>query len=540
LGGFHLACDAENDEVVKRLRSRKFREEKPLAVMVRDLGKAMLLSEVKEKESRLLMAPQRPIVLLKKKEQTLLSPAVAPGMTNLGIMLPYAPLHHLLLEKDFAALVMTSANKIDEPISIGNREAVARLAGIADYFLINNRDILVRCDDSVAVVAAGRPAFLRRSRGYAPKPIKLRKALPPVLALGAHLKAAVCVTKGDYAFLSPHIGDMETPQARDFFHENIALLQRITESQPAVVACDLHPSYYSTLAAQRMEGVEVERIQHHHAHIVSCLAENGIAGPVIGLAMDGTGYGTDGQVWGCEFLVADEESFTRHGQLRYYRLPGGERAIREPWRTAVSLLQQGYGEEWIKWAEKLDLVQDQSHYDVLAKMLQKGTNSPYTSSLGRLFDGIAAILGIRHTVSFEGQAAMELETMAAASTLERLFPYDILTKGNMLCLDFSAAIRAITKEILEGVRPEEISCVFHQTLVSSFVDMAGRIGKNTGLNRVALSGGCFQNRILLEGCISALQANNFEVFWHSLVPTNDGGISLGQAVCAGVRAAGRK
>ena len=285
-----------------------------------------------------------------------ISPAVAPGMTNLGIMLPYTPLHHLLLCGHFTALVMTSGNRTDEPICIGNREAVERLKGIADFFLVHNRDILVRCDDSLAAVVAGEDSLLRRSRGYVPKPIALNNDYPPVLALGPQMKSTLCLLKGNLAFLSPHIGDLETPQARDFFHETIALMERITECRPSLLACDLHPGYYATRIARQMAEARAiplpfSHIQHHHAHIVSCMAENGLNGEVIGLAMDGTGYGTDGHIWGGEFLVADERSFTRRGASEGFTLPGGEKAIREPWRIAISLLREAYGPAWPEMAK---------------------------------------------------------------------------------------------------------------------------------------------------------------------------------------------
>ena len=339
LGGFHLAVDAGSDEAVARLRSRKFREEKPLAIMVYDLAHAHRLAQIDAEEEKLLTSPQRPIVLLKKKNNNIIAEAVAPNVPHLGVMLPYTPLQYLLLEKYFAALVMTSANQVDEPICIGNREAVSRLQGIADYFLIHNRDILVRCDDSIVMVAGEKQQILRRSRGFVPRPVALAESFPDVLALGPQLKATQCILKGKFAFLSPHLGDLETPQARDFFHESLTLMKRITETDPSVIACDYHPAYYSTKVAAELDGVRVIRVQHHHAHIVSCMAENQISGDVIGLAMDGTGFGLDGHAWGGEFLVANETEFRRLGHLQYFVLPGGEKAIHEPWRIAASLLK---------------------------------------------------------------------------------------------------------------------------------------------------------------------------------------------------------
>ncbi|MCX5900856.1 MAG: carbamoyltransferase HypF, partial [Proteobacteria bacterium] len=335
LGGFHLAVDAAHDAAVQRLRERKCREEKPLAIMVGDVPAARELVETAIQDERLLATPQRPIVLLAKKNTGVLSKLVAPHMSRLGVMLAYTPLQHLLLAKDFAALVMTSANRTDEPICTGNREAVQRLQGIADFFLVHNRDILVRCDDSIAMVAAGKPRLMRRARGFVPRPIMLARKQPAVLALGPHLKSTVCIIKDNQAFLSPHIGDMETPQARDFFHASIRLMKKITDCSPGIVASDLHPAYYATSVAGGMQDVKVVKVQHHHAHIASCMAENGLSGRVLGLAMDGTGFGSDGTVWGGEFLVADETDFVRAGHIQPFPLPGGEIAIREPWRIGA-------------------------------------------------------------------------------------------------------------------------------------------------------------------------------------------------------------
>ncbi len=532
LGGFHLSVDAGNDEAVARLRSRKFREEKPLAIMVKDLAGADLLVQIGAEEERLLTSPQRPIVLLKKKDINIISKAVAPGVPHLGIMLPYTPLHHLLLENYFAALVMTSANQVDEPICIGNREAVSRLKGIADYFLIHNRDILVRCDDSIAVVAGKRQQMLRRSRGFVPRPIELAESFPNVLALGPQLKATQCTLKGKFAFLSPHIGDLETPQARDFFHESLALMKRITETDPQVIACDYHPVYYSTKVAAGLDGTRVIRVQHHHAHIVSCMAENRISGNVIGLAMDGTGFGLDGNAWGGEFLVASETQFRRFGHLQYFVLPGGERAIHEPWRIAASLLKSAYGEKWQSIAEKLGIITDKNQIGLLDKIIESKINSPLTSGLGRLFDGVAALMGLRRQVSFEGQAAMELEGQVN-NTSGASFPFEIRREAEeSFILDMSSTIRYIVDEIIRGTDRSEISFSFHLTIARAFAAMAEEVRAITGLNRVALSGGCFQNRILLEKSVQELENAEFTVYCHRQVPANDGGVALGQAVIA--------
>lgn len=539
LGGFHLACDATNDGAVARLRQRKYREEKPLALMVPDLAAAQALASLDAAEDALLRSPQRPIVLVQKKEHAVVSPHVAPGMPRFGIMLPYTPLHHLLLREGFQALVMTSGNRTDEPICIGNREAAARLAGIADGFLVHNRDILVRCDDSIAQIVAGEAVLSRRARGYCPKPVALRETFPAVLALGPQDKSTISILKGDLAFLSPHIGDLATPQARDLFHESIAVMEGIAECRPDTIACDLHPGYYSTLAARQgmIPGREMSRIiavQHHHAHIVSCMAEHGLSGKVIGLAMDGTGYGMDGHVWGGEFLVADEAAFTRAGHIKEFLLPGGEKAVREPWRLGASLLREACGDGWQETAAALELLPDAKTAVLLDRMMERGLNSPPCSSLGRVFDGVAALLGLRRAASFEGQAAMELEG-AAGGKGDGELPFAVARNGERLILDLFPAVREIAQRRLAGGGAAGLAAAFHDTLVAALTAAAETIREETGLARVVLAGGCFQNRLLLEGLLQRLTAAGFAVFWHRQVPTNDGGISLGQAVCAAAR-----
>jgi hydrogenase maturation protein HypF len=377
---------------------------------------------------------------------------------------------------------------------------------------------------------------LRRSRGFVPKPIALKKSYPEVLALGGQLKATQCILKGRFAFLSPHIGDLETPQARDFFHESLRLMRKITETDPLLMACDYHPAYYSTKAASELTGIKVIRVQHHHAHIVSCMAENQIDGDVIGLAMDGTGFGLDGNAWGGEFLGANETEFKRLGHLQYFVLPGGEKAIHEPWRIGVSLLYSAYGQSWPDIAAQLGILPAGMDSKVLSKIIEKKINSPLTSGLGRLFDGVAAIIGVRKTVSFEGQAAMELEGQSDRETAEP-FPFVISEdKENCFIFDISSTIRAIVNDLLAGKNKKEISSSFHRTLAVAFAAMCERIREKTGIDKVCLSGGCFQNKILLEDSISLLEKTGFVVYHHKQVPTNDGGIALGQAVIAGAMA----
>jgi hydrogenase maturation protein HypF len=535
LGGFHLAADAGNEEAVARLRQRKYREEKPLAIIVGDVAAARLLADLTAGEERLLCSPERPIVLVRKRPDTPLAPSVAPGMATLGIMLPSTPLQHLLLKGDFPALVMTSGNQTDEPISIGNREALERLRGIADAVLAHDRDILVRCDDSIAMDAAGGPVVLRRARGYVPRAVPLRRRYPSVLALGPQIKATICVLREDAAFLSPHIGDLETPQARDFHEESVALMKRITETDPDRIACDLHPGYHTSRVAAALAGRPVCRVQHHHAHIISCLAENRAAGPVIGLAMDGTGYGTDGQAWGGEFLVATETDFTRAGHLTPFPLPGGEAAIREPWRTAASLLRAACGDSWAGAARKAGILPQDKPPELLERILGSRINPLRTTSLGRVFDGVAALLGLRRRVSFEGQAAMELEALAGAAA-GSLLPFAIREDGDVLLLDLFPAIRAIAEALARGESGKDLAASFHRTLAASFTALAERIREGAGLGRTALSGGCFQNRRLLEECTDSLTRAGFAVLRHRLVPPNDGGVALGQAIVAAARA----
>ena len=531
LGGFHLAVDASNEEAVRRLRSRKYRDEKPLALMVRDIDAASRIARIGRAERELLLSPRRPIVLCRKRDGSAIAPSVAPGVPNQGIMLPYTPLHHLLLENKFTALVMTSANQVDEPICIANREALTRLEGIADFYLFHNRDILVRCDDSVAAVMGQAPVLLRRSRGWAPKPVSLKRSYPDVLALGPHLKATLCILKGGLAWLSPHIGDLETPEARDFYMESLRLVQRIAECRPEVIACDLHPAYWTTRLAEELPHRSIIRIQHHHAHIVSAMAENGLSCTVMGLAMDGTGYGPDGTAWGGEFLVADEADFRRAGHVRPYPLPGAEKAVKEPWRVAASLLRDSFGDAWRGMAGKLPLGEKEGHFDVLENMMALGFNSPLTSSLGRVFDGVAAILGTRQAVSFEGQAAMELETLATGRSRRR-YPYEIAKDGECVILDLRPLVRAVAEERIRGKDPAVIATAFHRTLIAAIAAMTAAVREQTGLGKAVLSGGCFQNRVLLEGTLRELGKRGFEVYTHRSLPANDGCIALGQAIAA--------
>ncbi len=533
LGGYHLAADAANTEAVKQLRQRKLREEKPFAIMSYNLEAIDRYARVAPEESKILTSIQRPIVLLKKKKPNAVSHQVAPGNNYFGVMLPYTPLHYLLLGHGFEALVMTSGNLSEEPIAIDNDDAFNRLGDIADYFLTHNRDIYLRSDDSIVRHTAGAKRFLRRSRGFVPIPVFLKNEVPPILACGAELKNTICVTKQDKAFLSQHIGDLENLATYDFFKLTIAHLKRILDIEPEIIACDMHPDYLSTRYAQELQVNHQIQVQHHHAHIVSCMAENKQAGAVIGLSFDGTGYGSDGAIWGGEILVVREHDFERAGHLAYVPMPGSATAIKQPWRMAVSYLQDAYGSDFHNLGLPAVTAIDTEKLTVIGKMISNKINSPLTSSLGRLFDGVAAICGIRQQVNFEGQAAMELE-MTASEDGNTIYDY-AWDADDTLRIPTGPIIRGVVDDVLKGKPIGEISSRFHRTLICLFTDLCVLIGKERELNRVVLSGGVFQNSILLTGLTRALEEKNFKVFSHQQVPTNDGGIALGQAVVAAAK-----
>ncbi len=535
LGGFHLAVDATQADAVIRLRRRKHREEKPLALMCSSLGRIRAIARVRQAEEMLLTAIQRPIVLLEKRAHTPIAEAVSPRNRFFGIMLPYTPLHHLLLDEGFVALVMTSANLSEEPIAIDNTEAFERLGQIADDFLVHDRGILLRSDDSIVRHSAGHMRPIRRSRGYVPVPVFLKEELPPVLACGAELKNTVCLTRGRQAFVSQHIGDLENRATDDFFRLTVEHLKRILDIQPRIVACDLHPDYMSTRYARELNGIPCIAVQHHHAHIAACMAENQAEGPVIGLAFDGTGLGTDGTVWGGEVLVADYATFSRAAHLVPVPMPGSAAAIKEPWRMALSHLRAAFGADpgW----PPLPLFQslDQQQVDVMLAMMAKQINSPLTSSLGRLFDAVAAIIGLRGRVAFEGQAAMELEMIADDSESGS---YDFSWEDSPdvpLCIASAPIIRGVVRDLTQGLSQATISARFHNTLILLFDGLCRHLRVATGIDRVALSGGVFQNHRLLVGLSAALGKSGFDLLTHRVVPTNDGGLCLGQAVVAAAK-----
>lgn len=542
LGGFHLSCDASHEDAVDQLRSRKLREEKPLAVMARDLKSISRFAEVSPHEEDLLQTPRRPIVLLLKKANHPLAPSVAPRNGYFGTMLPYTPLHYLLLEKEFDALVMTSGNLSEEPIAIDNDEALSRLGEIADVFLMHDRDIHLRGDDSVTRFTAGLPRIIRRSRGYAPMPVFLRKACPSVLAVGGELKNTLCVLKDERAFLSQHIGDLENLETLSFFEECVTHLRHILDIDPVAIVHDMHPDYLSTQWTLKQSEIPLIQVQHHHAHIASCLAENGRDERVIGLSLDGTGYGSDGHIWGGEVLICDLKSFERAAHFSYKKMPGGGLAIREPWRMAVSYLHSIYVrqfgdsqvKDFVRWLGPIPLLSEipEEHIATIVQMMQKGINSPLTSSLGRLFDGVAAIIGLREHVAYEGQAAIELEmgmNHLPDKPSER-YGFDLDLNQSPILVNPDAVILAIIDDLKKGIATGIISYKFHTALIQIFLDICHNLREQTQLNVVALSGGCFQNRFLLERLMAQLRSSGFDVLSHSQVPTNDGGLALGQAV----------
>jgi hydrogenase maturation protein HypF len=531
LGGFHLAVDATSERGVALLRRRKGREEKPFAIMSRDVESAKKYACVSADEERLLTSSKRPIVLLRKKEGARLAQGVSPGNKNVGVMLPYTPLHYLIFQEDFLALVMTSGNMTEEPIVIDNHDAFDRLSSIADYFLIHNREICLRSDDSVLRVVDGVPRQIRRSRGYVPVPIFLKYEVESILACGAELKNTICVTKGNCAFLSQHIGDVENIETLDFLKLTVGHLKRVLEINPTVIAYDLHPGYHSTHFALEQKGIKLIGVQHHHAHIASCMAENGVDETVIGLSLDGTGYGLDGRIWGGEVFVCNLRDFERVCHFDYVPMPGGTAAIKEPWRMALSYLYHTYHEELMDLDIDFLNSLDKKKVEVILKMMESGINSPLTSSLGRLFDGIAALIGVRQRVKYEGQAAMELE-MAIEEDGDTFYPYGIGEDDPHWTFIHEPIIKGVVKDLQKGLSQGRISAKFHLTLLHMLSEICLRIRKKSGLNTVALSGGVFQNAFLMEGLSRRLHDQDFRVISHSKVPTNDGGISLGQAVIA--------
>lgn len=536
LGGFHLACDATNAETASALRDRKLRVDKPFALMIPDLATIEQHCDLSKAESTLLTSAARPIVLLERRPNSSIAREVAPGQDTIGVMLPYTPLHYLLLERQQGfphALVMTSGNLSEEPIATGNEEARERLASLADAFLMHNRDILIRCDDSVVRVFEEKVYPIRRSRGYAPFPVKLRGEVPALIAAGSELKNTFCITNRNYAFLSHHIGDMENYDTLQSFEQGIEHFERLFRVKPEAIAYDLHPNYLATqyaLERAARENVPAIGVQHHHAHIAACMAENGLDGsqPVIGLSFDGTGYGEDGAIWGGEFLVSDYQTYDRRFHLNYFPLPGGDTAIRQPARVALGLL-------WslgLEWTEDLAPVKEfhVQERSLLLAQLEKNINTPPTSSMGRLFDAAAALAGVRQRVNYEGQAAIEFEAVAEEAEVGS-YPF-VLEQTEVR---IERAFESLVNDVLSGIPVPVISAKFHNGLAELSHAAVRKMNQDTGIRAVALSGGVWQNITLLRRTLSLLRADGFQVYVHHQVPTNDGGLSLGQAIVAASR-----
>ncbi len=559
IGGFHLSVDATNEAAVMRLRERKHRYGKPLAVMVRDLDAARSICELTEAEEKLLLTPARPIVLGRARAGNGVAPSAAPEIPWLGVFLPYAPLQHLLFaDERLKALVMTSANLSEEPISIDNEESLQRLKEIADTFLMHDREILQRCDDSVIALVDGAPQIIRRARGFVPLSVELPAFLgdvPPLLAVGGHLKNVFTLAKGRFAYQSQHLGDLENVTGLDFFRESLAHLMRTFEIEPQSVVHDMHPGYLSTSWAKEWaaeRGLPLIAVQHHHAHIAACMAEHGIEGPVIGLSLDGTGYGIDGRIWGGEVLICrldgpDPAKFERFAHLEYVPMPGGEAAIHEPWRMAFgALTAAGIDPELV--AKLTGATPQQAR--VVEQMIARQVNTPLTSSLGRLFDAVAAVVLGQRVVDYEAQAAIELEGIAVHEPDDSA-PEDYAlrisagdwAKRQPAIIRTDPMWRALLRDLESGVNKARIAARFHGAVASGFIRAAVEARKATGIAHVALSGGCLHNRRLARLLRAGLEEEGFQVFQHRQVSPGDGGLSYGQAVVGAAmqkRASARK
>jgi hydrogenase maturation protein HypF len=540
LGGFHLAVDAGSETAVAALRTRKHRPGKPLAIMVKDLETAARFCSFSPEEAALLSSPEHPIVLLDRKDHPALAADVAPGLGVLGLMLPYTPLHHLLLGEPQApaSLVMTSGNRSEEPICTGNEEALERLRGLADFFLLHNRDIVTRVDDSVARIMAGATRLLRRARGFSPVPVLLQQPTADILACGAEMKNSFCIVRNQEAYLSQHIGHLTGTESFDFYRESIDHLQTVLEVKPPLTARDRHPDYLSSRYAMSLL-LPCREIQHHHAHAGAVMAEQGLQGPVLSIVLDGTGYGSDGTVFGGEIYWADRGQFQRLGRMSHLLLPGGDRAAREPWRMALALLYQSLGPAAFIDSNQppaLSAIATEKK-ELLGQMMAKGLNCPRTSSCGRLFDAVSALLGLCLESEYEGQAAMLLEhqaTLAAPEDSFKTYPVSILEEEGLLIID-SAPLGALILRDLAAHRPvPEIAHRFHTWLVDSLVTLLETLRQRTQLSEVVLAGGCMQNKLLFETLSQRLHQQRFTVFSGHLVPMNDGGIALGQAFIGGI------
>jgi hydrogenase maturation protein HypF len=531
LGGFHLACDATSPDAVRRLRARKRRDEKPFAVMVEDLTGARQVAAVEPEEQHLLESPERPIVLATRREACGIAPEVAPNSPLIGLLLPYTPLHHLLVREVPRPIVLTSGNFSDEPIAHGNDEALTRLGGIADLFLMHDREIQTPCDDSVARLISGRPVVLRRARGYVPRPVAV---CPPfdhaVLACGGLLKNTFCLGKGEAAYLGPHIGDLENLDTYQSFEASVARMERFAHVRPEVVAHDLHPQYLSTrYALARPEPVKIG-VQHHHAHVASAMVEHGLSGPVIGVAYDGTGYGTDGAAWGGEVLVARLDGFERIATLRPIALAGGDAAVRQPWRVALALVEDAFDRHAPLDALRLFAAVAAHEVTVVRQMLETGFNSPPAHGCGRYFDGVGSLVLVRPRSRYEGQIALEWNVVADPTEKSR-YGYDLDRRGSPWVVDLRPMVRDVVRDLLQGVCAPRISARFHNTIVAAAADVVCAAARMHGPLPVVLTGGCFQNPRLTEDLARRLSAE-CAVHVHGDIPPGDGGLALGQAVVA--------
>lgn len=521
LGGFHLVVDAANIKAVNRLRGNKLRVEKPFALMYPNIESIKSDCEVSEEEERLLLSPQSPIVLLKRKVDCRIPDEVAPLNPYLGIMLPYTPLHHILMDGLKCPIVATSGNVSDEPICIEENEAIRKLKDIADLFLVHNRPINRHVDDSIARIVMNEKVILRRARGYAPMPVIINAGNEEhILAVGGHLKNTVAVSKGNEVFMSQHIGDLENVEQYNSFCGTINKFKELYKVEPEIIVSDLHPDYISTKYAVDNYR-KTESVQHHVSHVLSVIAEHSLKGPLLGIAWDGAGFGTDKTIWGGEFFRFDETGYRRTAHIKKFRLPGGESSFREIYKSAFGLLYEVYGDEVIKHLP--DNVSG-NEAGLLLQMIKKNINSPECSSMGRLFDAVASVLGIRQKVNFEGQAAMELEFLNEGFSSEESYKYAITNDNGVSVIDWTEVIKHLIEDKENSLSVNIISVKFHNTLVNIIVDIAKRVNENI----VALSGGCFQNKYLLESSIKELRKNGFDVYWNKEVPANDGGISLGQ------------
>lgn len=533
IGGYHLACNAFDDEVVSILRQRKRRPQRPLAVMAASIEIARQISHISGEEEELLTSPEAPIVILRKKKETELAESLAPGMNTIGVMLPYTPLHHLLFEQmELKVLVMTSANPSGLPMLYQEDEAVSYLSGIADYMLMNNRPILHPLDDSVVQIVRGKQVFLRRSRGYVPDPMMTEERVHGVIALGSQQKNTFAIGRNEQIFIGPHIGEMENVEIVEHHEHELAHLMKWMGIEAEKIAVDLHPTYVTTSMARHMNGQVVE-VQHHHAHLVSCMEDNRLKEPVFGIILDGTGYGEDGHIWGFEFLYGDAKSYKRLAHLHYTPLPGNEKAIREPWRNAVAMLIDSFGEEGIHLAKSIFQGREYE-IDILARMIENKVNSPLVGTCGRLFDAVSALLGVCEISTYDGEAAIKLSEKMTPNHGEKAYPFEVSYDGEVAILSVAPLINGIMKDRLSDVPIDKLIQRFHETIVHICVEMIADMGlRYPNFNKnIVLSGGSFHNPYLSVEIAKRLQHKGFHVFTHERVPCNDGGLSLGQLIIA--------